>query len=322
MFLKKAIRDWGRTGFYEADGYFIGGPAPWMSNEAERSATGYRHTAATTTEVGRVAADEHGGPGGAGKGCLAAASIAEVSASAAEDSVASTACIYSNIVPHAYLFGDASDGGKMYSSMQAAKAACSKDIRCGGTLSRSCDEKSNGTSGCKLFQTRSGMSEEGCHAGVPCKNRLPHTLPEPHSLGWAEQQNAYPITNAQACGHKPSAGPPPSPHPADHGRTAFTHASAVWATLADADPNATWVYVSVVTLATRVVLSSSVLLLLLLVVLVLVLVVVVVVVLGHHHNLTRVCVVVVTCRACSKPGPGCAPSLHQLGHPVSPRSNR
>ena len=34
MFLTKAVRDWGRTGFYEADGYFIGGPAPWMTQES------------------------------------------------------------------------------------------------------------------------------------------------------------------------------------------------------------------------------------------------------------------------------------------------
>ena len=238
MFLTKAIRDWGRTGFYEADGYFIGGPAPWMSDEAELSAAPH----AAATELGEAASD-HGGPGGAGSACAAAASIAEVRASAAADSAsANVGCVYGSIVKHSYLFGYASDGGKMYSTMRAAKAACSKDIRCGGTLSRSCDQQSNGTSGCKLFQTRSGMSEEGCHAGVPCKNRLPHTMPEPSSLGWAEQQNAYPIANAQACGHHPSVGPPPSPHAADHGRTAFTHASAVWATMTDVDPDATWVY--------------------------------------------------------------------------------
>ena len=86
--------------------------------------------------------------------------------------------------------GYASDNGKMYDSLTAAKAVCSRDIRCGGVLSRSCDEQSNGTSGCKHFQTRSGMSEEGCHAGVPCANRRPHTLPEPPGTGWQEQQNS------------------------------------------------------------------------------------------------------------------------------------
>ncbi len=236
MFLKKAIRDWGRTGFYEADGYFVGGPAPWMSNEAELATAD-----ATATELGEIISDQ-GGPGGAGSICAPAATIAKVRASATTTHGARTdvACVYGSIVPHHYLPGDASDGGKMYSSMQTAKAACSKDIRCGGTLSRSCDEQSNGTANCKFFQTRSGMSEEGCHAGVPCKNRLPHTLPEPPGLGWKEQQNAYPITNAEACGHKPSTGSPP--HAADHGHTAFTHASAVWATMTQVDPDATWVY--------------------------------------------------------------------------------
>ena len=120
--------------------------------------------------------------------------------------------------------------------LAAAKAVCSRDIRCGGVLSRSCDEQSNGTSGCKRFQTRSGMSEEGCHAGVPCANRRPHALPEPAGTGWQEQQNSYPITNAQACGHTPGAAPPPSPATPDHGATAHAHAAAVWATMTEVDP--------------------------------------------------------------------------------------
>lgn len=91
-------------------------------------------------------------------------------------------------------------------------------------LSRSCDEQSNGTAGCTKFQTRSGMSEAGCHAGVPCASRLPHTLPDPPCKGqgctWAQAQNSYPIANAAACGHTPSAPVPAS----DHGPS-FAHST-------------------------------------------------------------------------------------------------
>lgn len=159
-------------GFYEADGYFIGGPAPWLA--AEAAAAGE----ALSDAVGSIA------PGGAGKGCMAAASIADVKKSSAG---AFVDCTYGPEVVDAYIKGEATDGGELYHTLAAAKGACSKDIRCGGVLSRSCDEDSNGTAGCTKFQTRSGMSEVGCHAGVPCASRVPKTTPSPAGiqLPWA-----------------------------------------------------------------------------------------------------------------------------------------
>jgi hypothetical protein len=93
------------------------------------------------------------GRGGVGS-CLAAASIADTEASATAHSLMDVdvvECVFAPIVPRHYLAGYASDGGKMYSSIVDAKAVCSKDARCGGTLSRSCTAASNGTASCKLF---------------------------------------------------------------------------------------------------------------------------------------------------------------------------
>ena len=42
------------------------------------------------------------------------------------------------------------------------------------------------------FQTRSGMSSAGCHAGVPCPGDTPKAVPVPPNV---EIQNAYLITN-------------------------------------------------------------------------------------------------------------------------------
>jgi hypothetical protein len=165
-FLTKAIADFGRTGFYEADGYFTGGPAPWFqTSEAAVVAGDWRQ--ASSSRLGAAA------PGGAGSGCLPAATIAE-SARAAPQAIITESepegalhpstigggplvvCEYGPMIPGHYIPGYAAAGGATFSSLAKAKAACSLDIRCGGALSRSCDEASNGTAGCQLFQTRSG----------------------------------------------------------------------------------------------------------------------------------------------------------------------
>eukprot|EP01050_Picozoa_sp_SAG11_P046070 SAG11_NODE_23345_length_390_cov_1.230241_1_plen_57_part_01 len=54
-----------RTGFYEADGYFTGGPAPWLQTREAALATEHAH-------VSMLASPERAvGPGGVG-GCNAA----------------------------------------------------------------------------------------------------------------------------------------------------------------------------------------------------------------------------------------------------------
>lgn len=50
-FMSKAIAAFGRTGFYEADGYFVGGPAPWLTAETATGnvdVAGAWHAAAPT----------------------------------------------------------------------------------------------------------------------------------------------------------------------------------------------------------------------------------------------------------------------------------
>ena len=102
-FLSKAVRDWGLTGFYGADGYFVHSAAPWLS--------------VTGLLGGHVE------------------------------------CEYGAEIKNHFIPGQATDDGKQYHSLDAAKAACSADRVCGGALSRHCDKHG---SNCTVFQTRSG----------------------------------------------------------------------------------------------------------------------------------------------------------------------
>ena len=107
------------------------------------------------------------------------------------------ACEYGPEQKDVYLAGEAADNGKTYLTLEAAKAACSADVTCGGALSRSCD--SNNTV-CTVFQTRAGWGSDG----------VPRVTPVPKTAG---VQNSFVITNAKACGHHKAPHPPPPPHP-------------------------------------------------------------------------------------------------------------
>ena len=112
-----------------------------------------------------------------------------------------TACEYGPEQKNMYLSGEAADNGKTYSTLEAAKVACSVDVTCGGALSRTCN--SNNTV-CTVFQTRAGWGPDG----------VPRVTPVPKT---ARVQNSFVIINAKACGHHeairpPRPGPPP-PHP-------------------------------------------------------------------------------------------------------------
>jgi hypothetical protein len=111
------------------------------------------------------------------------------------------ACEYGPEQKDVYLAGEAADNGKSYSTLGAAKAACSADVTCGGALSRSCNR--NNTV-CTAFQTRAGWGRDG----------VPRVTPVPKTAG---VQNSFVITNAQACGHHAARHPhPPAPPPAPH----------------------------------------------------------------------------------------------------------
>jgi hypothetical protein len=111
------------------------------------------------------------------------------------------ACVFGQEQKRVYIPGEAADDGKTYATVAEAKAACLKDVGCGGALSRNCDSPDKI---CKSFQTRSGMT--------PTSN-VPQVLPCPAGV---EVQNSYVITNAAACGHhfvKPAPAPTPKPAP-------------------------------------------------------------------------------------------------------------
>lgn len=209
-FLGKAIRDFGKTGYYEADGFFGTKAAPWMSAE---------HRGAMTSSP-----NDSGLPS---THCSPAFSSRDEAGSAA---AVAQACIFGAEQKMSYIPGEATDHGKIYTTLAEAKAACQKDSACGGALSRSCNANN---SACTAFQTRCGMSP--CpNAGVPCAGEHPRVLPEPAGKG---TQNSYPITNTHACGHHA-----PSVQPVDHGWSAHAHAVAVYATMSSLDENAVWVF--------------------------------------------------------------------------------
>ena len=204
-FLGKAIRDFGKTGYYEADGFFGTKAAPWMSAE---------HRGAMTSSP-----NDSGLPS---THCSPAFSSRDDAAAAVVQ-----ACIFGAEQKMSYIPGEATDHGKIYTTLAEAKAACQKDSACGGALSRSCN--ANNTA-CTAFQTRCGMTP--CpNAGVPCAGEHPRVMPEPAGKG---VQNSYPITNTHACGHHA-----PSAHkPVDHGWSAHAHAKAVYATMSSLDEDA------------------------------------------------------------------------------------
>lgn len=133
-----------------------------------------------------------------------------------DESTAATSsptCEYGPEQKDVYLAGEAADNGKTYSTLEAAKVACSADVTCGGVLSRSCN--SNNTV-CGAFQTRAGWGPDG----------VPRVTPVPKTAG---VQNSFVIINPKACGHHeaPHPGPPnpptpspphpPAPSPSPHG---------------------------------------------------------------------------------------------------------
>ena len=106
-FLAKAIRDWGRTGFYEADGYFTGGPAPWLTRESARAAL------VDDEDLKSGMSRRATAPGGAGSTCLPAGTVGEWNAArltaalnASQLSLQdSLDCVYGSIIPGHYLPG-------------------------------------------------------------------------------------------------------------------------------------------------------------------------------------------------------------------------
>jgi len=209
-FLTKATRDWGRTGFYDADGFFTNHAAPWLQSAATESLFRPADTAYVV--------------GGTIGGCDAPAAFDQVRGQGR-----ATSCKYGAKLAGQYIPGDASDNGKVHASMIDAQAACSADPLCGGVVSRGCNE---GNTRCTAFICRSGWPS-GCHAGVPCDpTSVKDTIP-----GWESLQNSYLVINADTCGH----GPPVAPS-SNTGLQGRTHAKSVYATMTSVDPEATWVY--------------------------------------------------------------------------------
>ena len=227
-FLGKAIRDFGKTGYYEADGFFGTKAAPWMSVAKHRGGT------SAPFPIDSPNRDGHGLPS---THCAPAFSRDEVSAEE-PPAAAVVTCVFGAEQKMSYIPGEATDNGKTYKTLAEAKAACQKDIYCGGALSRSCN--ANNTV-CTAFQTRCGMTP--CkNAGVPCAGEHPKVLPEPkHYKHYTKgAQNSYPINNTHACGHHaPSAH---TPADVDHGWSAHAHAAAVYATMRALDEDAVWVF--------------------------------------------------------------------------------
>jgi hypothetical protein len=217
LFLSKQIRDFGKTGFYEADGFFTQKVAPW-----------YEHVRGASS--GLVEAGLGGLPG-----CVSPYA-ATPAPGATEDNTSTrswgaVACVYAAERKNTYIPGDASDEGKHYTTLDGAMKVCSADVLCGGVISFDCDKHDES---CKTYQTRSGMSTAGCHAGVPCPGAIPHTLPLPatHPL----PQNSYLVTNAKECGHHAAGAGN------DDGRIGREHANAVYQIMKKLDPDAVWVY--------------------------------------------------------------------------------
>jgi hypothetical protein len=209
-FLGKAIRDFGKTGYYEADGFFGTKAAPWMDNEH-----GHDSVTDTSPNEGSTLPSTHCSPAfSSRRGGMTSA----------------TECVFGAEHKMTYIPGEATDAGKIYKTLDEAKTACQKDTFCGGALSRSCNAKNTA---CTAFQTRSGMSP--CpNAGVPCAGEHPKIVPEPVEKG---AQNSYPITNTHACGHHAQGT-----HNPDNGWSGRAHAAAVYATMRGLDENATWVF--------------------------------------------------------------------------------
>jgi len=226
-FLSKAVRDFGRTGYYEADGFFNVGAAPWLSSfddvdsaSANQQVPGFATIPSTPCSPAITTRSTH----------EQKQQLQQQPTAALNESP--TTCEYGPEIKMHYIAGYVTDKGKIYTSLAAAKTACTADEYCGGVLSRSCN--ANNTE-CAAFQTRSGMTP--CpFAGVPCPNELPKVLPEPVKAG---AQNSYLILNARDCGHHPPLIPPKAP---GSGLDAFKRASVVYGAMKAIDPNATWVY--------------------------------------------------------------------------------
>ena len=166
-FLSKAIRDFGKTGYYEADGFFGTSSAPWMAADSSND----------DTDAFGGLPSTHCSPALTGSNNSRSLGLGVVSTvgKVAERKAALPACVFGSEQKMRYIAGYVTDHGKIYPSLHEAKAACQQDTFCGGVLSRSCN--ANNTV-CTAFQTRSGMSP--CpNAGVPCPGDLPKLLPEP-----------------------------------------------------------------------------------------------------------------------------------------------
>ena len=135
-FLGKAIRDFGKTGYYEADGFFGTKAAPWFDG-------------------GAVASDRSPNEGGLPLTHCSPALSNRAEVGAAAEAPGGVACVFGAEQKMSYIPGEASDNGKLYKTLDEAKAACQKDTACGGTLSRFCN--ANNTV-CTGFQNRCGPS--------------------------------------------------------------------------------------------------------------------------------------------------------------------
>jgi hypothetical protein len=149
-FLQKAIRDFGKTGFYDSDGYFSDSVAPWL--EADVASTAGAGSASELLKATPtvpplptlVLAFEADAPAREATSRKSDSSNEKHGTSDIKRNTASArqlvVCEYGPKIAHHYISNYATDRGKLYPTLAAAKAACSADIRCGGALSRSCNE--------------------------------------------------------------------------------------------------------------------------------------------------------------------------------------
>lgn len=90
LFLEKQIRDFGRTGFYEADGFFGTHAAPWKQIPTTQT-TGTTHTHQEYQSVTHLTSDSSSGQG-----------------------MGTTHCVFGPQINNHYVPGEASDNGKTY----------------------------------------------------------------------------------------------------------------------------------------------------------------------------------------------------------------
>ena len=224
LFLSKQIRDFGRTGFYEADGYFAASAAPWASPRPPTPPP--PPLAASSAKLGH----EYPSVSAMWKPASYRARVSRASATSAP-------CQYAAVKLGVYILGEASAGIQDFKTLADATAACNADDRCGGVTVEKCTPHSTRCAG--PYRTRSGMSSAGCHAGVPCPGDVPKVVKCPPGT---DNQNSYVITNAAECGHSPSENPGGGGSAPGNGESARAHASAVYGVMQELDPDAVWVY--------------------------------------------------------------------------------